>query len=159
MKPSDVIPDGAERPNTLHALLHKRAETAGKIEHLQRELRRTVGELDHLDATIRIFEPGIDLAELPNKPVPARHCAFKGEVTRVILACLRKANGPCTTPELARELMIARGLDPEDLEFRPVMVKRAGACLRNLKNKGLVRTLPSVGQLSRWEAVRKASDG
>jgi hypothetical protein len=32
---NDLIPDGAEQPNVLHALTRKRAELAGKIEHLQ----------------------------------------------------------------------------------------------------------------------------
>jgi hypothetical protein len=52
----------SERPKTVSRLIHKRRKIAGRIEHVQRELRGLVADLDHIDATIRIFDP--DAGEL-----------------------------------------------------------------------------------------------
>ena len=51
-------------------------------------------------------------------------------------------------------LMIERGLNPDDRELALIMVKRVCACLRVQKKKGLVRNVPSVGNLQGWEVAR-----
>jgi hypothetical protein len=38
----------SERPNTFAGLVDKRRELAGRIEHVQRELRALVADLDHV---------------------------------------------------------------------------------------------------------------
>jgi hypothetical protein len=43
-------------PHVLTGLIAKRAEIAGKIEHLQDQLRQLVIDLDHIDASIHIFK-------------------------------------------------------------------------------------------------------
>ena len=75
----------SEAPKTVHGLIRKRAEIAGKIEHLQDELRSLVIELDNVDHVIHIFDPSIELKGIKSRPVPPRHQAFKGEVTRIVL--------------------------------------------------------------------------
>jgi hypothetical protein len=149
----EVIPIGAEQPNVLHALVRKRAELAGRIEHCQLELRHLIAELDHVDATIRIFNPDVDIPAIRSKPVPPRHAAFKGEVTRVVLDTLREAEAPVTSREIALTLMEARGLNPDDRELSIIMVKRVCACLRAQRMKGLVRMAPLAGSLQGWEIV------
>lgn len=148
---NDVIPLGADQPNVLHALTRKRAEVAGQIEHNQLSLRRLIAELDHLDATIRIFNPDIDIAAIRSKPVPPRHAAFKGEVTRLVLDTLRTAKEPVTSREIALQLMTDRGLDPADPALAVLMVKRVCACLRVQKRKGLIHNVASIGNLQGWE--------
>jgi hypothetical protein len=150
---NDVVPDGVDQPNVLHALTRKRAEIAGKIEHNQLSLRHLVAELDHIDATIRIFNPAIDIQGIRSKPVPPRHAAFKGEVTRVVLDALREADGPLTSREIARLLMDQRGLNPEDRELMVIMVKRVCACLRVQRRRGLAKTAPLIGNLQGWVAA------
>lgn len=148
------IPCNTEHPNLLHALIRKRAELAGKIEHNQLALRRLIGELDHIDATIRIFEPSVDVGQIPSRPVPPRHAAFKGEVTRLVLKMLRETAEPLTSRDVARQLMKDRGLDPESGELSVIMVKRVGACLRKHRLNGTVRNVPSEGRLQGWALVR-----
>lgn len=143
-----------DHPNTVSALLRKRAEIAGQVEHAQAELRRLVGDLAHVEATIRLFAPEIDFGPQKVKPVPPAHQAFRGEVSRIVLEALRAAGGPVTTEEIAERLMAARGLDSADDGMRRVMVKRAGACLRNWRQKGLVTARNGEGQFKLWEAVR-----
>ncbi|MDO9587614.1 MAG: hypothetical protein Q7J13_06735 [Brevundimonas sp.] len=153
-RPNDVVPADADQPNTLHALTRKRAELAGKIEHNQLELRRLIAELDHIDAVIRIFNPDIDIGAIRSKPVPPRHSAFKGEVTRVVLKTLRESRIPLTSRDLAMVLMKERGLNPDDRDLALIMVKRFGQCLQTKRRKGLVRVASSVGALQAWEIAR-----
>ena len=77
------------QPNVVSALRGKRGELAGQIDALQDQLRAAMIDLDHVDATLRMFDPDIELDEIRPKPLPPRHHAFKGQVTRSILAMLR----------------------------------------------------------------------
>lgn len=151
---NELIPPNADQPNVLHALTRKRAEIAGQIEHNQLSLRHLIAELDHIDAAIRIFNPSIDIAAIRSKPVPPRHAAFKGEVTRIVLRSLRHAATPLTSRDIALRLMTERGLNPDDRELSVIMVKRICACLRVQKRKGLVRNAESLGNLQGWELVK-----
>ena len=121
--------DGAGS-HTINALVRKRSEIAGRIEHLQNELRQAVIDLDNVDHTIHLFDPNIELEEIKSRPVPPRHQAFKGEVTRIVLATLRNAKRPLTTAEIAQRVMAERGLDTGNARLVRLMGKRTGACLR-----------------------------
>jgi hypothetical protein len=89
-----------ERPNTVAGLIDKRREIAGRIEHVQRELRALVADLDHIDAAIRIIDPNADIG--PAKRYPAANAAFKGEMARHVMEALRRAKAPITSLEIAR---------------------------------------------------------
>jgi hypothetical protein len=147
----DIVPPGTEQPNVLYALTRKRAEIAGQIEHNQLALRHLIAELDHIDAAIRIFNPDIDIQAIRSKPVPPRHAAFKGEVTRIVFKALREAKEPLTSRDIALRLMKERGLNPDDRELSVIMVRRICACLRVQKQKGLVRNAENLGNLQGWE--------
>src|ERR1700726_3581016 len=98
--------------HVISGLIAKRAELAGRIEAAQAELRQMLIDLDSLDATIRLFDPEIDLVEI--KPQPARNQAFRGEVSRIVLGTLRKAGKPLPTYEIALHVMASRGLNTVD---------------------------------------------
>lgn len=151
---NEIIPPDAEQPNVLHALTRKRAEIAGQIEHNQLTLRHLIAELDHIDAAIRIFNPSIDIQAIRSKPVPPRHAAFKGEVTRIVFKSLRESDVPLTSRDIALLLMKERGLNPDDRQLSVIMVKRICACLRVQKRKGLVRNAEHLGSLQGWEIAR-----
>lgn len=153
-KPNTIIPLDADQPNVLHALTRKRAELAGLIEHNQLQLRHLIAELDHIDAAIRIFNPTIDIGSIRAKPVPPRHAAFKGEVTRIVLDSLRHADVPLTSRDIAMRLMTDRGLNQDDRELAGIMVKRVCACLRVQRMRGLIRSVDVVGNLQGWELIR-----
>ena len=114
-------------PHVLTGLISKRREIAGQIEHLQDQLRQHVIDLDHVDAAIHIFDPSIELEEIKSRPVPPRHQAFKGEVTRIVLATLRNAKRPLTTAEIAQRVMAERGLETNNAQLLKTIGKRTGA--------------------------------
>lgn len=140
---------------TLHvitALRDKRAELAGLVDSLQDQLRQAMIDMDHIDASLRMFDPDIELDEIRPKPLPPRHHAFKGQVTRAILAMLRK-EGALDAKAITIRLMAERELNPNDRALQKAMHKRIGAALRNLRERGLVESLEQSGQLLRWRVA------
>lgn len=138
-------------PHVITALIMKRAELAGVIEHHQTLLRQGIIDLDNLDATLRLFEPEIELEDIKPKPFPPRHAAFKGEVARIVLGALRESNGPMTAQQLAQHFMAERGMNTADKKLVKTIGKRIGACLRHHRGKGLLRSISGPGPLLLWE--------
>ncbi len=130
----------------------KRAELAGRVEVMQREMRQLVLDIDHVDAAIRMFDPDADLDDIKPR-LPPRHSAFKGEVSRLVLNALRKAGKPLPVSALTLQVLTGRGLTADDKPFMRVLGRRVGACLRHLRKKGLVRLKRGDGHIGTWEIV------
>src|SRR5436305_3226665 len=74
------------------ALRGKRAEIAGRIAALKRQIARHKVELAKLDGVIRLFDPAYQVGDIPARRAKQRSNLFKqGELGRLILDCLRKA--------------------------------------------------------------------
>jgi hypothetical protein len=141
-------------PHVVTGLIAKRAELAGQIDHAQTRLRQLIIDLDNLDATIRLFVPDIDLAEIKPKPMPPRHAAFRGEISRVVLGTLRTATGPLSTHDIALHVMAERGLNTADKRLVRLVGKRVGACLRHYRSAKIIRSERRPGLHMGWEIVR-----
>ena len=136
-------------PHVLTALRSKRAELAGQIDALQDQLREAMIAVDHVDCTLRLFDPDIDLDEIKPKPLPPRHHAFKGQVTRAILAMLR-SEGAMDAKAITIRLMAERELNVNDRTLQKAMHKRIGAALRNLRDRQLVTSRQGGGGMLMW---------
>lgn len=136
-------------------LLAKRAEMAGKVEGLQDQLREAMIALDHIDCTLLLFDPNLDLAEIKPKPLPPRHHAFKGQVTRAILAMLRASDGPLDSKAITLRLMAERELNSADKRLTKTMQKRVSAALRNLRDRGLTVSEQGKGSLLVWRLAEQ----
>lgn len=150
------LPDDCNQPNAVHALLRKRSELIGQLEFVREQSRQIAREIDHLDTTIRLFDEKVPLDAAGSKPVPPRLVASKGEVQQIVLRYLRTASEPKKTTDLTEQVMKERGMDLSDHDLRRTMVKRTGACLRNLREKGIVESLPTSEQVSSWRVIRTA---
>jgi hypothetical protein len=148
---SRLIPVDAEHPNVLHALIRKRAQIAGRIEQLQFDMRVAVADLDSIDAAIHVFDPNIELQEIRSKPVPPRHQAFKGEISRIVFSTLRTTRIRLGTADIAARVIAERGLDTADPRLRKLISNRVGACLRLWEKKGLLRGSRGTDKLKNWE--------
>ncbi|GAA5054307.1 hypothetical protein GCM10023208_17010 [Erythrobacter westpacificensis] len=135
--------------HVLSALKGKRGELAGQIDALQDQLRQAMIDLDHVDCTLRLFDPDIELDEIKPKPLPPRHHAFKGQVTRSILAMLR-SEGPMDAKAITIRLMGERELNTADKVLVKAMHKRIGAALRNCRERQLVTSEQGKGGLLVW---------
>lgn len=140
-------------PHVVTGLMTKRAELAGLLEHHQAKVRQLIIDLDAVDQALRIFKPDIELDDIKPKPLPPRHAAYKGEVSRIVLATLRDAKRACTTQELTMHVMAKRGMNTADRRLVKTVGKRVGACLRHHRTKGLIRSAAGLGDRIAWEVV------
>ena len=136
--------------HVLSGLIRKRAEIAGALEGAQSQVRQLIIDIDNVDATIRLFAPDIDLEEIRPKPLPPRHAAFKGEISRAIMEVMRESGEAFTTHDLTVRVMSARSLNQADLRLVRAMQKRIGAALRNLRERGTVESEIGKGGRARW---------
>jgi len=146
---------GMERPNVISALKEKRGQIAGRVDALQDQLRQALIDLDHVDCTILLFDPDAELDEIKTKPMPPRHHAFKGQVTRAILDMLRSSSSPLDGLSITKRLMEERELNLADKRLVKTIQKRVGAALRNMRDRGLVTSdEPRKGGLLLWAINR-----
>jgi hypothetical protein len=110
-------------------------------------------DLDAIDQSLRIFKPDIELDDIKPKPMPPRHAAYKGEVSRIVLGTLRDAKRACTTQELTMHVMAERGMNTADKRLVKTVGKRVGACLRHHRTKGLIRSAAGLGDRLAWEIM------
>lgn len=139
-------------------LIAKRQEIARTIGCLQEQVRSATFDLDRIEATLRLFKPDIDLGEMSVRPVPPAHHAFRGEVTRIVFAMLRRAGVPVSTGDLAAGVMNARGLPSGDLKLRRVMLQRVGAMLAHWRGRGVLRSSPGPEKMLLWEIVNRKGE-
>jgi hypothetical protein len=142
-----------ENDNLVSGLIRKRKEIAGLIEDAQIKMRQLIIDLDNLDSTIRLFRPDIDLEDVRPSPLPPRHSAFKGEMSRLILAAIRNSGRAMTSQELTHHVMAERGLNVSDKRVARTLQKRVGACLKHYRNRGVLEGAKGPGSFILWRIV------
>lgn len=141
--------------HVVSALKERRVKLATDIEGLQAQLRKAVIDLDHVEATLKQFDPDVNLGELGPRKVPQVLADIHGDTGRVILDTLRTATAPLSTAAVCEVVMKARGLDTDDKGLCRLMMKRTLANLKHWsKKRGLVRSLPGAGQQLAWELCK-----
>jgi len=96
----------------LAALKNKRAALASEIIQLERQLRHRRDMLVHVDATLRIFDPDVDVSAIPNKR--QRVMLFRqGELTRAVFDAMRASDGPVSCSDIVQAVMDAQSLGTE----------------------------------------------
>ncbi len=141
--------------HVVSALKAKRIQVASLIESLQGQIRQATIDLDHVEASLRLFDPDVDLAALsPRKVAPVLY-DHKGDTGRVILDTLRETMRPLSTAQVCEAIMKARNLDTNDRALCRMMMKRTTANLKHWQAKrGLIRSMPGPGQQLLWEVIR-----
>lgn len=141
--------------HVVSALKEKRIKLATEIEGLQAQLRARVIDLDHCEATLKLFDPTVQISELGPRKVPQVLSDTKGDTGRIILDTLRNATVPLPTSKVCEAVMKARDLDTNDKGLCKLMMKRTVANLKHWHRKrGLIRPSPGPGQQLMWELVR-----
>ncbi len=145
---------------TKHGLIRRRAELVAEIEALQSQAAQKVADLHALEACIRIFDPNIDVEELPSRRIPPPYAAFWGEMARFFLATLREHAGGLTTYDLALAIMRSRQMNVHDRAAVDLIRKRTGHSLAQMRSKGFVisEKADASGML-RWRLSLKGQRG
>lgn len=137
----------------MSALLEKRARKLGEIKANRFEAMRLAMELAHIDAVIRMFRPGVDLAAVKPKRTFNRSPAAlpKGAGTRLAVDILRETGEALTAPELATAVLIRADKEVEPLAVA-MLAKAIHSSLSRQKRPVAVydrRTWPG-----RWALIR-----
>lgn len=139
----------------LSGLVRKRQEIMREMDAVQSRLRQLVLDVDALDATIRLFQPDIDLEVVRVRSMPRRHEAHRGDTSRLILSLVREAGEPLSHREITLRVMQARGLNVADRALAQTMRDRVGASLRGLRSRGTLESGQGKGAGVKWWLVVK----
>ncbi|MDQ2765178.1 MAG: hypothetical protein M3Y22_17385 [Pseudomonadota bacterium] len=121
-------------PHVISVLSSKRAELAGIVSQLERQLGQQQANLAHLDATMRLFDPDVRPNKIRPKQQRARSVWFRpGECLRLIYDELRDAPQPMTTRELAERIMRLKALPMADDHPRELVQKTILGSLNRAK--------------------------
>jgi hypothetical protein len=139
--------------HVLSGLIRKRQEIAAELDAAQSRVRQLVLDIDAVDATIRLFQPDIDLDVVKVRPTPRRHEAHRGDTSRLILSLLREAGEPLSHREITQRVMTARGLNLTDRALCQTMRDRVGASLRGMRERGALGSGEGNGPGVRWNLL------
>ena len=115
--------------HTISGLLHKRVDLFHEAERIRDRLAEIKNDIDSLDRTLNVLGYDGDLdAAMPRQK---RHVIFgRGELTKQVLAILRRASKPMTSREMAQEIVSDSGMDAKDRKFASDLTKRVGKACR-----------------------------
>jgi hypothetical protein len=123
--------------HVVSALRLKRAEVSGHIHDLEKRIARQRANLANLDATIKLFSPGINPDAIPPKRAYRRTRYFAhNELSRLTQDVLRTASGPLTSAEIGAAVMQAKGIPSGDAAFNEIVAARVLTVLRRLVKRG-----------------------
>lgn len=122
-------------PHVIGALRNKRAELAGVVSQLERQLSRQQADLTHLDATLRLFDPTIRVTEIRPRRQYMRNTWFRhGECLRLIYDVLREAGQPVTTRDLTERIMQIKAIPAAEARIRDLVQRTLLASLNRAKD-------------------------
>ncbi len=133
------------------ALRNKRAELAGVVIQLEKQLAQQRTDLTHLDATMRLFDPQLRPNEIRPRQQRERSAWFRpGECLRMIYDQLRDAAQPMTTRELAERIMRVKAMPATDDRHRELVQKTVLGSLN--RAKATIARVEAAGVVS-WRLI------
>jgi hypothetical protein len=144
--------------HVISALRLKRAEISGHIHDLEKRIARQRANLANLDATIKLFSPGINPDSIPPKRVYRRTRYFAhNELSRLTQDALRIATAPLTSAGIADAVMQAKGMPSGDTAFKEIVAARALTVLRRLVKRGAA-VKHGTSRDAKWALVHRFPD-
>ena len=140
--------------HVVSALITKRAELAGIIAELERQLAQCRADLTHIDGALRLFGSSIDPESIRPKRRYRRTRYFgRNELSRLCLDVLREAAGePIVTDEIAGLVMTKKGFDAGDQSLLATIRDQAGSVLKALHRRGVAESI-GRGRSAKWKLV------
>ena len=123
--------------HALSRLIAMRAELAGIVAELERELDQRRADLTHVDGTLRLMRANLDPTAIPSKRSYRRSQYFtRNELWRLSLNTLRLAAGePLTSEEITLRIMKAKKLDARDESLFSAVRVQVGSVLKRLHRR------------------------
>ena len=115
-------------------LRDKRSELVELVGRLEQQLADYRVSLTHLDATMRLFDPDLLLADTDLQQQERVSWFRPGECLRTIYDVMREAPQPLTTRDVARRVIAAKGITVADDRTQSLIQKTILASLSRAKN-------------------------
>src|SRR3954447_23952124 len=127
----------------LSAIIGKRADIAGEVDVLASRLDQLRADLVHLDAAIRILCPDAEPELIRSRKPSRKGCDWFGrqELPRLVLERIREAEKPLSTVEIAREVMLCKGVVVDDA----IALRRVAGMVKGVLHRQEGRTVGRVG--------------
>ncbi len=137
--------------HVVSGLIAKRAELAGVIDQLQRQLDQHRADLAHIDGVLRVIATDLDPETIRPRRVYRRNRYFaRNELSRLCLSVFREAAGePVSIDDIAGQVMAAKGFDPGDNILRAAIRDQAGDIIKRLHRRGGIERI-GRGRAMRW---------
>jgi hypothetical protein len=127
-------------PHVISALRAKRAEVAGLIDSLERQIGQCRANLIHLDAVLRLYQPERDPTEIKPKRSVHRYFA-SGELARLCLEAFRDAAEPPPILDIVERVIAAKGSDAGDRVLQVAIGELVKATLAPMRRRGAVEKI------------------
>jgi hypothetical protein len=134
------------------SLIAKRAELAGIIDQLQRQLDQHRSDLTHIDGVLRVLAADLDPTTIRPKRAYRRNRYFaRNELSRLCLSAFRTADGePISIDDIAGQVIAAKGFDPADSILRAAIRDQSGDIVKRLHRRGEVEKI-GRGRACKWK--------
>jgi hypothetical protein len=145
--------------HVVSALIAKRAELAGIIIELERQLAQHRVDLTHIDGALRLFGFSVDPESIRPKRRYRRTRYFgRNELSRLCLNVFREAaDVPIPTDEIAGRVMSRKGFDAGNQALRATIHDQVGSVLKALHRRGAAESI-GRGRSARWKLTTVASN-
>jgi hypothetical protein len=136
--------------HVVSGLIAKRAELAGIIDQLQRQLDQYRADLTHIDGVLRVLAADLDPETIRLKRAYRRNRYFaRNELSRLCLGIFRTAAGaPMSIAEITGQVIAAKGFDAGDAILLAAVRDQVGDIVKRLHRRC------KVGKMGRGRTVR-----
>ncbi len=141
--------------HVVSALIKKRSELSGEIEHCEKIIKECKANLTSIDKTIHIFDDSYNLRTIKSKRVVRNSYFASGEATKMVLDVLRTVDEPLRTDEISdiiasKKSLILEGRDKVNFQ------KSILYALNTSEKRGLVASVGKDGLSLMWSITKIA---
>src|SRR6201993_573408 len=142
------------KDHVVAGLIAKRAELAGVIDQLQRQLDQHRADLTHIDGVLRVLAADLDPESIKPKRLYRRNRYFaRNELSRLCLGVLRTAAGELlSVDDIAGRVIAAKGFDQADAILRAAIREQVGSTVKRLHRNAAIENI-GAGRAGKWKLV------
>ena len=121
----------------MYALLRLHAALGDKVLRNKQEADGLAQSMLHVEAVLKMLQPGYDVRPISMKRRQSNPWFKRGTIFRTAMDVLRTAGTPMTPGEIAKTMLIAKGVEPSRRVLQGIRTA-VQASLKNHQRGGLV---------------------
>ncbi|MEE4379413.1 MAG: hypothetical protein V2J55_18155 [Candidatus Competibacteraceae bacterium] len=140
--------------HVITALVAKRAELAGLLDHHRKEIERIQQEVGALDTAIKLFDPEYNVGGIRKKRYRRKNNYFQqNEGARLVLDVLREEKAPMSTALVVDKVSKKKGFAFDSESIKPFHAAVLNTIGRQVA-KGTVEKVGTVDNMAVWGLVK-----